>query len=193
MQRAVLSGLVAAALLAGCATSTPYQPLAAGSTSVGGYSERVIEPQRLRVTFAGNSLTSREDVEVAMLYRAAELTLAQGYDWFELTERGTDRRTRFYSSGPVGFAGHGAFHAPIGHHGFGYGPIGHHAFGPGGGFAMHGGWGYGMMLDSRDSFTAFGEILVRRGVKPTDNARAFDARAVMESLGPRIHRPAAKG
>ena len=68
--------IVAAVLsLVACATATPYQPIGAGGAS-GGFSEQRIEANRYRVTFAGNSLTSRERVENYLLFRAAELPIA---------------------------------------------------------------------------------------------------------------------
>jgi hypothetical protein len=83
----------AAALLAACATQTPYGPR---DVSGYGFSETRIEADRYRVSFLGNSLTDRETVETYLLYRAAELTLQNGYDWFEIVDRDTesDRRIR---------------------------------------------------------------------------------------------------
>ena len=40
-----------------------------------------------------------------------------------------------------------------------------------------------------DKYEASAEIVMSRGAKPADNPRAFDARAVIENLGPRIVRP----
>ena len=83
--------------LAACQTATPYQPLRAGDASAGGYSEVRLEQDRWRITFQGNSLTSRETVESYLLYRAAELTSAQGFDWFETVERRTDKHTEAFA------------------------------------------------------------------------------------------------
>src|SRR5689334_3716661 len=90
--------LILAAGLAACATPTPYQPRAPGSSgaSSGGYAESRIEGDRWRVSFTGNTLTSRETVESYLLYRAAELTLQQGFDGFTIVDRATDRHTRTY-------------------------------------------------------------------------------------------------
>ena len=67
-----------------------------GQAVSGGFSDVRLETDRFRVTFAGNSLTSRETVERYLLYRAAELTVAQGADWFSVVERQTDRKARTY-------------------------------------------------------------------------------------------------
>ena len=61
--RRISVALTALLLVAGCATATPYQPLDPQSRFSGGYSDQRIEPDRFRVTFRGNSLTSRETVE----------------------------------------------------------------------------------------------------------------------------------
>ena len=78
-----------AAGLAACTTATPYQPNIPGQATSGGYSEIRVEPDRWRVSFQGNTLTSRETVEAYLLFRSAELTVQQGYDWFEMVDRHT--------------------------------------------------------------------------------------------------------
>src|SRR5207247_6272795 len=93
---AAAAALVLAAGLAACATPTPYQPNLPGQQTSGGYSEIRVEPDRWRVSFAGNTLTSRETVEGYLLYRAAELTLQNGYEWFSIEDRHTDRDARTY-------------------------------------------------------------------------------------------------
>lgn len=189
---AVLAG---AALLAGCATVTPYQPQVSRGPVSGGYTDTQVEPDRLRVSFAGNTLTSRETVEVGLLYRAAELTLARGYDWFELADRATDRKAYASAVGAYGGVsafggwGHGFGHG-LGHGGrHGFGHAGLHGFGLGGG--LYPGWGGGLDVRTAERFTATAEILLRRGAKPAGDPRAFDARAVQENLQPLIRRPAA--
>ena len=91
--------------LSACETATPYQPLAAGVTQSGGYSEIKLEDNRWRVTFQGNSMTSRAIVETYLLHRAAELTVNQGFDWFETAQRQTDKHTETFGEpfGPYGF------------------------------------------------------------------------------------------
>ena len=73
-------------VLAACAGKpTPYQPAQGGF----GYSEQQTEENRYRVSFAGNSATSRQTVEDYLLYRAAELTVQTGHDWFQVVDRNT--------------------------------------------------------------------------------------------------------
>src|ERR1700743_1322282 len=101
MRRWILGAVAAASLggmLAGCETPTPYQPLNPNATQAGGYSEVKLEDNRWRVTFQGNSITSRTAVETNLLHRAAELTLNNGFDWFEAVQRQTDKHTETYGS-----------------------------------------------------------------------------------------------
>jgi len=93
---ALATALVLATGLGACETATPYQPAVRGSATSGGYSETRIEPNRWRVNFAGNSMTSRETVEGYLLFRAAELTLQNGDNWFAIVDRQTDRNARTY-------------------------------------------------------------------------------------------------
>ena len=88
MKRLLLLPSAAIALgLAACApTPTAYGPAAAASSGVG-YDDLRIEEDRWRVTFTGGPSASRSDVERLALRRAAELTLANGYDWFTVVDR----------------------------------------------------------------------------------------------------------
>ena len=65
-----------------------------------GYSEQRIEENRYRVSFAGNSATSRQTVEDYLLYRAAELTVQTGHDWFEVVDRDTVQEYSGYGGSP---------------------------------------------------------------------------------------------
>ena len=82
-----------AAVLAACATATPYQP---ASTAGGfdGFSQQMIENDRARITFGGNSLTKRETVENYLLYRAAEMAVERGFETFTLQERDVEANKR---------------------------------------------------------------------------------------------------
>ncbi|MFN3521322.1 MAG: CC0125/CC1285 family lipoprotein [Phenylobacterium sp.] len=187
---AVIPALLAvSALLAACATATPYQPNLPGQKVKGGYSEVRLEPDRYRVTFQGNSLTSRETVEGSLLYRAAELTVAQGYDWFSVVDRNTDRKARTYiEPDPFYHPWYGPYYP--------YWSPSWRYYGPGYGWrTWDPWWGDPFWADRVDvrtveRFEATAEIQMRKGAKPEGDARAFDARAVMENLGPRLQRPA---
>jgi hypothetical protein len=56
----------------GCAGATPYQAAA----WQGGYEESRLDAESFRVEFRGNGYTSRLQVENALYYRCAELTVA---------------------------------------------------------------------------------------------------------------------
>ena len=103
LRTALVSGLVAG--LAACALATPYQPSANGY----GYSEQRIEQNRYRVTFTGNSDTPKQTVENYLLYRAAELTLQSGFDYFVFASDSTDASTRYLQSFS-GYAGWGGYY-----------------------------------------------------------------------------------
>jgi len=134
------------------------------------------------VTFAGNSLTSRETVERYLLYRAAELTVSQGADWFSLVERQTDRKTRTYvEPDPYGRYG---YWRPAWRY---YGPRwGWRAWDPWYGDPF---WAERVDVRTVERFEASAEILLGKGPKPAGDPRAFDARDVMANLGPTIVRP----
>ena len=178
------AALMATAALSACATATPYQPNVRGQAVSGGFSDTRIEADRYRVNFAGNSLTSRETVERYLLYRAAELTVAQGGDWFSLVERQVDRTARTYRE-PM---------SPFDR--YGYWRPSWRYYGPAWGWRAWDPWYddpfWADRLDTRtiEKFEASAEILLGHGPKPANDPRAFDAREVMSSLGPAIQRPA---
>ncbi len=74
---------------AGCAAPAPtaYQPIATDGT---GYADLRLEDDRYEVRFVGNSATPRVVVERYLLFRAAEVTIAAGADWFRFLERRTE-------------------------------------------------------------------------------------------------------
>jgi hypothetical protein len=170
------AAVVAAAALAvsACATATAYGPAEPGNRY--GYSEQRLEADRFRVTFAGNSVTSREQVEMSLLLRSAELTVQSGYDWFATVERATDRDSRFYTTRDPFYADR-------------YGPY----WSPYWRFQRRGLWSpfdrYWMSdYDVRqvDRYEASAEIIMGRGPKPAGDPNAFDAREVIANIGPRV-------
>lgn len=177
-----------AAGLAACATPTPYQPNIRGQATSGGYSEMRLEENRYRVNFAGNSLTSRETVEGYLLYRAAELTVQSGYDWFSILDRQTDRDARTYVE-PDPF--YNPWYGPS----YSYWRPSWRYYGRGYGWRtwdpFFGGPFWANRVDVRtvERFEASAEIVMGRGPKPAADVRAFDARAVMDNLRPRIQYP----
>jgi len=167
--------------LAGCETATPYQPLTRSGTSSGGYSDIQIEPNRFRVSFAGNSMTSRETVETYLLYRAAQLTVDHGFDWFRMADRNTEKHSSTYISEPFG-PGPWGYWGPVWRY---HGRFGWRSWDPFWGDPF---WDRTIDVQTINRYEAVAEIVTGRGPKP-DEARAFDARAVLGNLGPRIQLP----
>ena len=97
--RAVLLLLLVLAV-GGCAAPTPYGPAADGY----GYAEQQLESNRYRVAFAGNSVTPRDVVQNYLLYRAAEVTLEKGHDYFTLVDQDVERSTVYHGTGFNDFA-----------------------------------------------------------------------------------------
>lgn len=165
-----------ALLLAACTTATPYGP-ATGSRGYG-FSDQRIEDNRYRITFRGNSVTSRETVENALLYRAAELTVELGYDYFIAIENDTEaNRSYSTTSSPAFYGRYGygyPFHRP--YYGFPY-------------YAYGFGWGqpyYDSYTREVTRYSAVAFVSMFRGEKPADNPQAFDAREVMRNLRPYV-------
>ena len=183
---AAIAAILAAAGLSACATATPYQPNVRGNAASGGYSDYRIADNRFKVSFSGNSLTSRDTVERYLLFRAAELTLAQGYDGFVLADREVNRDSRTYYDPPPG---------PRFGYGYGYWRPSWRYFGPRYGWRAWDPWyGSRFWADEMDMRTvtryeANAEIVMYKGRSPAPAEQSFDAREVVANLGPGIVRP----
>lgn len=156
--------LLTALLLSACASVAPYQPLRNGV----GYTDQKLETNRYRISFSGNSSTPRETVANYVLYRAAEVTLSNGYDYFTLAAQSTDQEVK--GSG-------GGF-------GFGFGGV---SVGRNGGLGI----GFGTGSNVRTEYQGSADVAMYRGKKPANNAQAYDAREVKNNLDPTIKRPEA--
>ena len=177
-----------ALLVAACATETPYRPATGPGFYRTGFSERQVEANRFLVNFAGNTVTDRDTVERYLLFRAAELTLQNGFDYFVTVDRQTDRQARTYSTPGAGFG------PGWGYGGWGgyWGPSWRFYGRPWGGWGGWGPWGGGFNdFDVRtvDRYEASAEILMGKGSPPAGEVRAFNARDVVERLGPTIILP----
>ena len=149
--------LLPLALLAACATATPYKRMEKDGL---GYGDQKLEDNRYRVFFAGNSRTPRETVEDFVLYRAAEVTLENGYDYFVLSDRTTDADT--YTSSGVSL-GIGGIHF-------------------GGHSAVSIGTGIGIPLGRNSEYYGQAEVTLMKGKKPPNDLAAYDARQVKNQL-----------
>ncbi len=179
MRRTLLALAAVTALtgMAACETATPYQPLNPKNASAGGYSDLRLNADRWRVSFQGNSLTSRETVERDLLYRAAELTVAQGYDWFATAGQQTDKQSS-------------AVIDPV--YGYGWRPswrfYGRYGWGGWGYWGGPGPWGRPAFVQEYNRYEVSSEIIMGHGPRPSDG-RALDAREVMTNIGPHLVRP----
>lgn len=153
--------LGAVALMAGaCASLQPYGPQAPGGGQ--GYAEQRIEANRYRITYRG--VGAPGPVADLALRRAAELTLQQGHDWFEVTQRWIDGRPD--SAGGV---------RPSVSVGAGSGRYG--------GYSASGvGVGVGLNFSGPQPTSTLLEVVLGRGPAP-DRPGVYDARQVAAALG----------
>ncbi len=158
MKKLLLISFAALSLTACATTPTVYQPI--NTNTAIGYSEIPIEQDRWRVTFRGGPGADPARVADLALRRAAELTVARGYDWFRVTQRYSDGRA---GGGPVVSLGAGGA-----------------SFGGGSAFGLGGGVGFDLGGGPRVSQTL--EILMNHGAAPRE-PDAYDARAVIQSMG----------
>lgn len=150
MRFIALLGLMIA--LGACASSAPYKP--AQSDTAIGYRAYPIEETRWRVTYRGGTPDASSDMA---LRRAAEVTLENGYEWFDVVYRDSERDTAARSGSRISIGG---------------------ATGSGGGVSLGGGIGFGLgSASSGNAWTSL-EILLGRGPKP-DKPSVYDARAVL--------------
>ena len=168
--------------LAACETATPYQPQMHGNQVSGGYRDQQIEANRFRVSFNGNSMTSRDTVERYLLFRAAELTVQNGFDWFEMADRNTEKHSSTYVTQPFA-PGPWGYWGPAWRY---HGRFGWRRWDPFWGDPF---WDREIDVHTINQYEATAEIITGHGAKPPGNPRAFDARAVLANLGPRIQAP----
>ena len=155
--------VVAGLALTACASLAPY----GAQTGAGGqgYAEQRIESNRFRVTYSG--VGAPGPVADYALLRAAELTTAEGYDWFEVTQSWTDGRQDSA----------GGFRPSLG---VGYGSSSYG--GRYGGYRSSGvGVGVGLNFSGPSPTSTALEVLMGNGTRP-DRPYAYDARAVQENL-----------
>lgn len=78
--------VIALFLALGACASSPSYVAANGADDYGHHSRKIAE-NRYRVNYNGNRRLSYEDTRDYTLLRAAELTLAEGNDWFQVVDR----------------------------------------------------------------------------------------------------------
>ena len=158
----VIASSAAALLVAACASLAPYGPQTGPSGQ--GYSQQRIENDRWRVTYRG--VGDPGPVADFALLRAAELTLENGYDWFEVTQRWIDGRASQGGVRPSVSVGAGS--------------------GSYGGYRASGvGVGLGFDISGDQPTSTVLEVRAGRGPRP-DRPEAYDARGVRDSIRPRF-------
>ena len=159
--------LLASLALAACTTATPYQE---ANKRGQGFSEFQLEQNKYRIVFSGNASTPITTVENYLLYRAAEVTLNKGHDYFIVSDENVNTMRIFRTRGTT--------------------------FG-GSRFGFHRGFGTGIASTSlstreRQEFTVSAIITLHSGKKPDSVAEAFNAKQVIAGLGSTIVRPTPK-
>ena len=147
-----------AAILASCSSTPSYGP--ASGPGEPGYSQQMLEPGRYRITYRGDTPEQARDFA---LYRASQLTLSNGFEWFQVVS----------SSGGIEDARSSRSRVSVG----GGGSIGG---------SSRGGVGIGIGLPlggSTGSAVELLEIVMGSGPKP-DDPNAYSADAIAQSLRP---------
>ncbi len=160
MKRLTLLTLAASALALGaCASLAPYGPQMGPNGQ--GYAEQRIESNRWRVTYRG--VGAPGPVADMALLRAADLTVQNGFDWFEVTQRWTDGR-RDSAGGVRPSVSIGAGSSRYG------------------GYSSSGvGVGVGLDLSGPQPTSTVLEVVMGNGPRP-DRPEAYDARDVQRTL-----------
>jgi hypothetical protein len=158
--RRFLTLATATLALSACATPTVYQP--AASARAVGFAETRIEADRYRVSFRGGGGAPVAQVQDYALLRAAELAIANGYDWFRVTDRFVEQ---------VGGGSGGGPRVSLGGGSSSFGRRSSVGLGAGVGFDLSGG----------PQLAATLEILLGRGPAPRERD-VYDARDVQRSI-----------
>jgi hypothetical protein len=154
-------------LLGACAVPTAYQP----TDGHYGYSEQALDGKRYRVSFTGNPSTPRDAVENYLLYRAGELTVQNGYDYFRMVDRDLERSIRDEKLGYYDIFGDRYFPTQRGFRRAGRRP------------AYLASSTFPVINYSGDA-----TITLFKGQKPIDDVNAYDALDVLQRLQPLILR-----
>ena len=163
--RSIIAAAALSLAAAACATApTPYAP--AGGASSYGYSETRIEADRYSVRFDANSSTDNAVSRDYALLRAAELTLRDGYEWFQIVDAmgGDSERGR---SGPAVSVGVGGVSGSRGS-----------------GLSTGVGITFGGGRSRAQQEPATLEIKMGKGAKP-EGVNVYDAQSVVDSVGAR--------
>jgi hypothetical protein len=144
----------------GCAT--PYQ----AKSFSGGYTDTRISKDSVLVSFKGNGYTSKERVQLYLLYRCAEVTRQYGFNYFIIDSGDTEARTSYiiHNSSTTNASASST---------------GNYAFGS----AQTSGIG---TVTSVHKYGTDAMIHMFSGTKPPNNPNAYDAGETIQYLGPQL-------
>ena len=160
MKPAIALLLTSLLILSACETATAYGP-AAPQGRVSGFWDQRIEQHRFRVAYRGGDGAPAAQVEDYALLHAADVTVSNGDEWFQIVQR--------YGSAAQGASSSVSF------------GIGGASFGRGGGSSY--GVGYGFPVSGGPQLTNNLEIVTGRGAAPQG---AYHAHDVQQSIRPRL-------
>ena len=194
--------------LVACATATPYQP-ASEPGGFDGFSQQLIENDRARITFGGNSLTNRDTVENYLLYRAAEMAVERGFETFTLQERNVEASSRrqlspgLYGGGFDSYFGYSFYRPSFGWsqsyafsrfggfrsaRGFGRRGFGRRGFGGAGFYGSYDPFFNDYNVREITKYRATAEVKFGRNTASNDD-KTFNAREVLQNLSSTIQFP----
>lgn len=162
MRTRVLTALATLLALAACASPEPTYGPSNRSVDGYGYSETRLGPDSFEIRYKDAPESDRAAIDKLLLLRAAELTFANGYDWFRVENR----------QGRQG----GATGLDLGGIGVGVGVSGGSSGGLGGGLSI------GVPI-AKDPTTAKAQIVMGRGESP-GGVDVYDARSLLAERVP---------
>ncbi|MEX2494545.1 MAG: hypothetical protein WD448_00570 [Woeseia sp.] len=165
-----LVALVIVGVIGACASHSPRYLPADHADDYGYYSTRLGEA-RYRIVFNGDSRTGVNTARDYALLRAAELTMQEGYDWFEIVDRETATSHSERPGSSVRYEHHQHEETSCGLLGCTRTPRPHARA--------------GMEVDTDRSYTTHShllEIVMGKGNLPEDEGNYYEARAVSRSL-----------
>jgi hypothetical protein len=166
--------LALALLLAACAGPTRYHPRTLDGE---GYSQVQLKPNQYEVSYTANSLTRRTKVKQFLLYRAAEISLETHHDNFIVLDQDSE-----LSDLPLSREERGLRYR---HHDFE-----HHHLWFSKGISSEEFETSTLSFSPAELYTASIMILVySHADQPTTTGKPFNARNVIELLGPSVSRP----
>ncbi len=154
-------------LLTACASHTYYKPSDGESSSSYGYRDQKLEETKYRVSFIGRNSTQRETTELYLLYRAAEIAVQNGYEYFVMAHQETEPKQQQQTSSFFGGMGFGR-----------------------GGTGL--GLGYGVPAANTASNYQSVAFITLYKTKPPEPQVSYNAKEVIANLEPKIIRPPEK-